>query len=283
MESPRHSCLKLELPNPTELDEIELIFIKATWYDTHFDLSITNGLDSWVCKVSEEDVRERAAQWDQPVAEYIELAERYLGFQQPGSVYKFTDAGNGQRRTLTCNGKEGGWRELKGANRAELQLSWTFEKEGTKLEWRWKCQPSPNPKQTNSGILNFLMDANIRLSEEVVRKTKSFERLKVETEKCLAQSESFSNEKTEFESAIYAKFLSVLNSKKGKLRELREQLVKAGGNGGKSLEEDEESTEKTDPFDEGSDSEVETVKSGIGTSEDVQKGKSRGRKGIALK
>ncbi|PKI67828.1 DNA repair protein XRCC4-like [Punica granatum] len=260
MESPRHSCLKLELPNPTELDEIELIFIKATWYDTHFDLSITNGLDSWVCKVSEEDVRERAAQWDQPVAEYIELAERYLGFQQPGSVYKFTDAGNGQRR-----------------------LSWTFEKEGTKLEWRWKCQPSPNPKQTNSGILNFLMDANIRLSEEVVRKTKSFERLKVETEKCLAQSESFSNEKTEFESAIYAKFLSVLNSKKGKLRELREQLVKAGGNGGKSLEEDEESTEKTDPFDEGSDSEVETVKSGIGTSEDVQKGKSRGRKGIALK
>ncbi|PKI58559.1 hypothetical protein CRG98_021022 [Punica granatum] len=115
------------------------------------------------------------------------------------------------------------------------------------------------------------MDANIRLSEEVVRKTKSFERLKVETEKCLAWSESFSNEKTEFESAIYAKvfssflfchgnkeyiqakFLSVLNSKKGKLRALWEQLVKAGGNGGKSPEEDEESTEKINPFDEGSD------------------------------
>lgn len=43
-------------------------------------------------------MRERAAQWDQPVAEYIELAERYLGFQQPGSVYNFNDAGNGQRR-----------------------------------------------------------------------------------------------------------------------------------------------------------------------------------------
>ncbi|XP_031397629.1 DNA repair protein XRCC4-like isoform X3 [Punica granatum] len=147
MESPRHSCLKLELPNPTEPDEIEPIFIKATWYDTHFDLSITNDPDSWVCKASEEEVRERAAQWDQPEADYIELAERYLGFQQPGSVYKFTDAEN-----------------------------------RTKLEWRWKCQPSPNPQQTNSGILNFLMDANIRLSEEVVRKTKSFERLKVETE-----------------------------------------------------------------------------------------------------
>ncbi|PKI36514.1 hypothetical protein CRG98_043095 [Punica granatum] len=104
MESPRHSCLKLELPNPTEPDKIEPIFIKATWYDIHFDFSITNGIDLWVCK----------------------------GFQQPGSVYKFTDVGNGQRR------------------------------------------------------------------EEVVRKTKSFERLKVEIEKCLAQSESFINEKTEF-------------------------------------------------------------------------------------
>ncbi|PKI58560.1 hypothetical protein CRG98_021023 [Punica granatum] len=50
MESPRHSCLKLELPNPTEPDKIELIFIKATWYDIHFDLSIMNSIDSWVCK-----------------------------------------------------------------------------------------------------------------------------------------------------------------------------------------------------------------------------------------
>ncbi|OWM68169.1 hypothetical protein CDL15_Pgr016369 [Punica granatum] len=46
MESPRHLCLKLELPNPTEPGKIETIFIKATWYDTHFELSITNGPDS---------------------------------------------------------------------------------------------------------------------------------------------------------------------------------------------------------------------------------------------
>ncbi|PKI38759.1 hypothetical protein CRG98_040872 [Punica granatum] len=49
MESPRHSCLKLELPNTIEPDQIEPIFIEATWYDTHFDLSIMNGLNSWVC------------------------------------------------------------------------------------------------------------------------------------------------------------------------------------------------------------------------------------------
>lgn len=45
-----------------------------------------------------------------------------------------------------------------------LQLSWTFEKEGTKLEWRWKCKPSPDSRKITSEILDFLMDANMRLS-----------------------------------------------------------------------------------------------------------------------
>ncbi|PKI58556.1 hypothetical protein CRG98_021019 [Punica granatum] len=52
---------------------------------------------------SEEEVRERAAQWDQPEADYIELAERYLGFQQPGSVYKFTDAENRKKLSEKLN------------------------------------------------------------------------------------------------------------------------------------------------------------------------------------
>lgn len=50
---------------------------------------------------SEEEVRERAAQWDQPVSEYVALAERYLGFQQPDSVYGFADAGDGHKRVCT--------------------------------------------------------------------------------------------------------------------------------------------------------------------------------------
>lgn len=49
----------------------------------------------------------------------------------------------------------------------------------------------------------------IYLKEEVVRKTQSFERLKVESEKCLAQSEKITNEKMEFESALYAKVCSL--------------------------------------------------------------------------
>lgn len=158
-----------------------------------------------------------------------------------------------------------------------MQLSWTFEKGGIKLEWRWKCQPSPNSKKTTADILDFLMDANIRLSEEVVRKTDSFERLKGEAEKCLAQSEELSKEKAEFESEIYTKFIGVLNTKKSKLRELRDRLSKQ-----KSAEvPEEESTDKTESFDEESDggkSEEESEKKLVGTSKNVPPSRSRGRK-----
>ncbi|KAF3532374.1 hypothetical protein DY000_02041858, partial [Brassica cretica] len=188
---------------------------------------------------TEEEVAERAAQWDQPVSEYLQLAEQYLGFQQPNSIYTFSDALEGSKR-----------------------LSWTFEKEGTKLEWRWKCKPHENKKIT-VGILDFLMEANIRLSEEVVNKTRSLEKMKSEAEKCLTQGERLCSEKMEFEDATYAKacllswitfsncfffwdrlFISVLNAKKAKLRALRDKEVS-----GKEVAE--ESTDKGESSESG--------------------------------
>ncbi|THU72312.1 hypothetical protein C4D60_Mb04t10770 [Musa balbisiana] len=268
----RHTCLKLDLPveDPKAKDAV---FVKATWFPSRFDLAISDGLDAWTCHgahlcdpsllfdpASEAEVRLRAEQWDLPVAEYIALAEHYLGFQQPGSKYGFEDAGNGQRR-----------------------LSWTFEKQGTTLEWRWKCQPSPNNKQTTAGILDFLMDANIRLSEEVVRKTQSYQKLKSEAEKCLLQSERFSNEKVEFESVVYTKFVAILNSKKAKLRELRDRIAKTGTAGKASKEDD--STDGTESFDDGSDDEIvkaepaeETVGDLPGSSEAAASSGLRARK-----
>ncbi|PSS01400.1 DNA repair protein [Actinidia chinensis var. chinensis] len=257
----RHTCLKLELPTNSESDRTEPIFVKGTWLASRFDLAITDGLHAWSLYATEDEVRERASQWDQTVPDYIELAERHLGFQQPGSVYGFADAGNGNRR-----------------------LSWTFEKKGTKLEWRWKCKPSLDSKKTTAGILDFLMDANIRLSDEVVRKTQSVERLRGEAEKCLAQSEKFSNEKADFEDAIYAKFLGVLNSKKAKLRELRDRFSKQENTGKMPREEEGESTDKTESFDGESDdgkSEEESAKNLTiltGTSKDVPASTRRGRK-----
>nr|GEW28378.1 DNA repair protein XRCC4 [Tanacetum cinerariifolium] len=185
------------------------------------------------------------------------MSERYLGFQQPGSVYAFSDAGGGGFK----------------------RLSWTFEKEGTKLEWRWKFKPAENSKEITAGILDFLMDANIRLSEEVVMKTRSNEKLKSEAEKCLAQSEKFQNEKTEFETKIYSKFLGVLNSKKAKLRELRDKLSNQGTTA-EVQEDEEESTDKTETYDGDSEDEnmEEDSATNVTSTSKGTSGTSRGRK-----
>lgn len=45
----------------------------------------------------------------------------------------------------------------------------------------------------------------MHLQEEVVSKAELFEKMKAESEKCLAQSERIANDRVEFESEIYAK------------------------------------------------------------------------------
>ncbi|RDX74040.1 DNA repair protein XRCC4, partial [Mucuna pruriens] len=235
----RYSCSKLLIPNNDSANGGEPIFVKATWFPTHFHLAITDGQTAWHCHPSEEEVNQRAAQWDLPVSEYLHLSERYLALQQPRSLYAFDDAGDGHKR-----------------------LSWTFEREGMTLLWRWKCMHSPDSKQSNVQILDFLMSSNINLSldmfiymhvqDKVVRENELFEKMKVEAEKCLMQSERIANERVEFESEIYAKFLGVLNSKKSKLRELRDKLSKQENSEKSPQEED---TDKTESFDEESDEE----------------------------
>ncbi|KAJ0954314.1 putative DNA repair protein XRCC4 [Helianthus annuus] len=96
MNTPKHTCLKLQIPQHPQP-----IFIKGTWFSSHFNLSITDGSNAWTCTASEDEVAERASNWDQPVSEYVEMSERYLGFQQPGSVYGFADAGGGFKRVGT--------------------------------------------------------------------------------------------------------------------------------------------------------------------------------------
>ncbi|XP_062214643.1 DNA repair protein XRCC4-like [Phragmites australis] len=262
--APRHSCanLSVAVEDPKAAGG-GAVFVKATWLPTRFSLAVTDGAGAWVADASDAEVRLRAEQWDQPVADYLALAERYLAFHQPSSSYSFHDAGNGHRR-----------------------LSWTFERQGTKLEWRWKLQPSPTTQQTISEILDFLMVANIRLSEEVVRKTQSFDKLKQEAEKCLQQSERLNNEKAEFVQATFSKFVAVLNSKKAKLRQLRDKVAELESADKRPKEEEENSTDRTELFEGGGDKEAsvndepsETGSDHLHSSPEKSAATSRGRRG----
>lgn len=191
------TCARLVIGSPPSL-----VFIKGTWFPHHFLLSISDGLHCWTCNATEQAVAERASGWDESVTEYLQRAQFYLSHQHPESMYAFIADGENRK------------------------LSWTMEKHGTKLEGKWKCEKAKNDQQITCDILNFLMDSNVKLSDEVLRKTQSFERMKGEAEKCLKQSEQFKNDKQQFEIDIFKKFVAVLNSKKAKLRELRDKLTR---------------------------------------------------------
>lgn len=77
-----------------------------------------------------------------------------------------------------------------------------------------------------------------------------------------------------------------MNSKKAKLRDLRDQISNKKAAGKLPEEEEEGSTDKTESFDDGSDtddetSEEEPAEKVSGTSKDILVGKPHGRKRIA--
>uniref|UniRef100_A0A453LS32 XRCC4 N-terminal domain-containing protein n=1 Tax=Aegilops tauschii subsp. strangulata TaxID=200361 RepID=A0A453LS32_AEGTS len=95
--APRHSCAKLSVAVEDPKAPGGGVFVKATWLPTRFSLAVTDGAGAWVADASDAEVRLRAEQWDQPVSEYLALAERYLAFHQPSSTYSFHEAGAGRR------------------------------------------------------------------------------------------------------------------------------------------------------------------------------------------
>lgn len=77
---------------------------------------------------------------------------------------------------------------------------------------------------------------------------------------------------------IFFQFVQVLNSKKAKLRELRDRISKSGTTGHQSPEEEEQSTDRTESFDEASDEDAEKNIDDV-TSKGVSAAtSSRGRK-----
>lgn len=78
-----------------------------------------------------------------------------------------------------------------------------------------------------------------------------------------------------------------MNSKKAKLRDLRDQISNKKAVGKLPVEEQEGSTDKTESFDDGSDTNDETseeeehAEKVSGTSKDILVGKPHGRKRIA--
>ncbi|BBM98184.1 DNA-repair protein XRCC4 [Marchantia polymorpha subsp. ruderalis] len=219
-------CARLVVQRPDCTGGTGVIYVRSRWFASHFNLSISDGLNAWTCQPSPEEVSRKAFSWDYTVTQYLDQAKEHLDHQNPDCTYSFTSVGDGGRK-----------------------LSWTLEKDGVRLVAHWKAEKSLDPRETTCTIMDCLMEWSSRLSEELQSKIKSFENMKAEATRLTAQTQKFRDQKIQFEDDIYRKFVAVLNSKKAKLRELRAEALRIPSPS-KKKDKDDEVVEETDTEDE---------------------------------
>jgi hypothetical protein len=68
----------------------QTLFVKGTWYATHFSLSVLDGCNTWILHASEELVAIAAGEWGMEVKEYLEQLQMQFSVQNPDSRFSFT-------------------------------------------------------------------------------------------------------------------------------------------------------------------------------------------------
>ncbi|KAK9287736.1 hypothetical protein L1049_016176 [Liquidambar formosana] len=89
-DQPRYTCLKLEL---TTDSKTEPIFVEASWFATHFDLSIIDGLHAWICNALEKCFAE-AEGYLEPVEDDEGILEAYVKSWVSGALDRASTRGS---------------------------------------------------------------------------------------------------------------------------------------------------------------------------------------------
>eukprot|EP00897_Mesotaenium_endlicherianum_P004718 jgi/Mesen1/4274/ME000022S03568 len=187
----------------------EKVYLLVEWFEGWCNISMTDGEKAWYRKVTEAEVSERASIWDiDPKKYFRDKLQRYLSHQQSTSY------------SIEFNEKTD-----------KKKLIWELEPEQNEslgasevLAASVLLTPVPNAKAVTQKILDHFFVKNVKLDGDNWRTARNFDKMKAEYEKCLAQSERFKNEKDNLENDLFKKFVSVLNTKKAKLRELKQAL-----------------------------------------------------------
>jgi hypothetical protein len=99
----------------------------------------------------------------------------------------------------------------------------------SKLNWQvLECVMQKFQESQSTFFAVLTINSLSRLQEQLVRKTRNFERMQKEAKASQEQSERFKNEKVQSEEYLIRRCVAVLNSKKGMLRKLRDQLAERG-------------------------------------------------------
>lgn len=67
----------------------QIIYVKGTWYPTHFLMSVMDGYDTWVCNATQEFVAHEASRWGIEVVEWLDRMHAHFSQHHLQSKYAF--------------------------------------------------------------------------------------------------------------------------------------------------------------------------------------------------
>ncbi|KAG0612438.1 hypothetical protein M758_6G027700 [Ceratodon purpureus] len=232
MEEGNKTCARLEVHEGLHDSTVKkTLFVKSTWeptkaFPTSFSLAVTDGCQAWTFEGSESYVKERAEVWDKEVSWVTEKLKFYLTMGQPGVAYHFTKTRDDHRK-----------------------LSFEIQDKDTNLSLRANLQMVNALSETViCDLLGFLLQGNEKLSLEYRRKCRDFDGLKESNKAYMETSEQCRNEEIQYKKRSLEKFVGILNSKKSKCRELRDENARL-----KELLRAKENVEKDDSTSSSSD------------------------------
>ncbi|XP_073385998.1 uncharacterized protein [Physcomitrium patens] len=137
----------------------QIIYVKGTWYPTHFLMSVMDGYDTWVCNATQEFVAHEASRWGIEVVEWLDRMHAHFSQHHLQSKYAFMSV-DPDVKMLECSFLD---------EMMEERLL-------VKLEFH---------KTTSCGsmaydLLELLVDTNTKQYEELAQKTRDIQRLAAE-------------------------------------------------------------------------------------------------------
>lgn len=173
-----------------------------------FKLTVCNGETAWSGEVTEDELDDHRVKMKMDFNTFVrQTAQAFTGEKEGDIVFQF------QLKTKKDNSTEFMWKKHIPAEDITFQLGSTI------------LHQDKNVSSTLCLILDHCIENTTRLNSRIRSLEMDNERLSQERSNALKRLEKCVVAKEDLEKDLYTKFVTILNSKKDKIRELKEQLA----------------------------------------------------------
>ncbi|XP_019622353.1 PREDICTED: DNA repair protein XRCC4-like isoform X1 [Branchiostoma belcheri] len=177
-----------------------------------FQLTLSDGLTAWTGHVDGDDMHEMAVESGMEFETFVTESVRALTRENMGDI-TFHYAVEIQEEDVSC--RQFSWKKYIPSEKVRFQLG------------SIKLREAVTPVEVMQQIFDHALGRAEELKRTISDVQKEKDRLSGERAKALERLEKYVAQKEEMERDLYAKFVVVVNDKKAKIRQLKDELAQA--------------------------------------------------------